>query len=300
MILVNGGTGFIGSSIVKLFAEKGKRVRILSRYPQKGREKLRHDAIELVKGDVRDKQSLLDAMEGADTVINCVQFPNHPVETPSRGWTYMNIDAKGTRLQTEAAKEKDVKHFIYLSGAGAGKGMDYPWFKAKEIAENAVITCGIPYTIFRPSWIYGDEDHSLNKFVSFIKFLPFVPVIGLGKEKIRPVFVKDIAKIVFDSLSNNRAKNKIFEIGGPYDLTMDEIIMTLQRVMGKKRPLLHHPKSFMKLAAFFIQMLPNPPLSPSAVDFVTMEVPVDNSALLDVFSIKLISLEEGLRTYVKC
>src|SRR5262249_45136381 len=135
---------------------------------------------------------------------------------------------------------------------------------------------GIPYTIFRPSWVYGREDRSLNRFVKFARTLPFVPVIGDGKNRVQPLFILDLAKIVSMALENPKAINQVYEIGGPQTLTMNEIVATMLRAMGKHRPIVHHPAWFMKLAAGPLTLLPRPPLSPDAVDFITMEELVDN------------------------
>lgn len=91
------------------------------------------------------------------------------------------------------------------------------------------------------------------------------------------------------------AKNKTYELGGPQQLSMDQIIQTMLKAMGKSRPLVHHPAWFMKLVTLPMTLLPTPPLSPSAVDFVLMEEPVDNAAVLKDLKIKLTPLFEGLK-----
>jgi len=294
IILVAGGTGFIGSQVVKKLVERGHQVTVMSRNPAQSRNLL-PAGIEVRPGDVTDLAALKKAMSGVDVVISAVQFPNHPVENARRGHTYMEVDGYGTTRQVEAAKANGVKHFIYLSGAGTRAGQGYPWFKAKLMAEKAVKESGIPFTIVQPSWIYGPKDRSLNKFVTFARFLPFIPVIGDGTTRVSPVFVQDVAEVIARCVDDQVAKNKTYELGGPQELSMDQIIQTMLKAMGKSRPLVHHPAWFMKIVTVPMSLLPTPPLSPSAVDFVLMEEPVDNTAVLRDFDIQLTPLAEGLR-----
>src|SRR5450759_5563630 len=81
------------------------------------------------------------------------------------------------------------------------------WFRAKWRAEEAVRGSGIVYTIFRPSWIYGPGDRSLNRFLGMAKWLPFVPQIGNGRQLVAPVFVDDMGKLVADALETAAAEN---------------------------------------------------------------------------------------------
>lgn len=291
VVMVAGGTGFIGSHIVQKLLARGHRVIVLSRNPPAAGAPA---GVEFRRGDVRDAASLRQAMAGLDTLVATVQFPNHPVENPRRGHTYMAVDGEGTERLVAAAKAAGVQRIVYLSGAGTRPGQTAPWFLAKLRAEQAVRESQIPYTIFRPSWVYGPEDKSLNKFVAFARNLPFIPVIGNGKTRVQPVFVDDLAEAVAASVGTPVAANQTYEIGGPQTLTMDEIILTMLQVMGRRKPLVHHPAWFMKLVTAPLAVLPAPPLSPRAVDFVLMEEPVDNTALLRDFGLSLTPLDQGL------
>lgn len=261
VVLVAGGTGFIGSHIVRELLRQGHRVIAMTRSPEGSRSTV-PAGVDLRQGDVADAASLERALSGVDAVVAAVQFPNHPVENPRKGHTYVKIDGEGTVRLVDAARKNGVKRFVYLSGAGTREGQTAPWFTAKLMAEKAVRSSGIPFTIFRPSWVYGPEDRSLNKFVTFAKWLPFIPVVGDGKTRVQPVFVGDLATAVAASIEMEDAANQIYEIGGPQELTMDEIIRTMLRTLGRKRPLVHHPVWFMKLATIPLQLLPAPPSPP--------------------------------------
>ncbi len=295
-VLVSGGTGLIGSHIIdELLASGTHRVACASR--RVSRENRWGHRVEMRWGDVLDADSLDEATDGIDAVIHCVQFPNHPIENVKKGWTYIDIDGRGTERMVAAAKKNHVKRFVYLSGAGAGPEKTEPWFRAKMMAERAIQESGMEYVILRPSWIYGPEDRSLNKFLTFTKFLPFVPVLGNGKSKVQPISVFDVARVAAKAVDAREATNEIFELGGPQALTMDEIIHTALRVAGKRRFLFHQPATLMKLVASLLQILPNPPLTPAAIDFILMEEPVDPSKAEQLFGMKFVSLEEALKKY---
>ncbi|HEY8347246.1 MAG TPA: complex I NDUFA9 subunit family protein [Symbiobacteriaceae bacterium] len=292
-VLVAGGTGFIGRHIVRSLVARGHRVAVMSRDPRRAAQVV-PEGVEVRPGDVRQPETLREAMAGVEVVVSAVQFPNHPVENPRKGYTYLAIDGEGTVRQVEAARAAGVRRFVYLSGAGTREGRTEPWFQAKLKAEKAIRESGMTYTIFRPSWVYGPEDRSLNRFAAFARHLPFVPVIGDGRIRVQPVLVTDLAQVVALSVDAPQAENKIYDVGGPEALTMNEILQTMLKVMGLRRPLLHGPVPLVKAAAAVLSLLPNPPLTPRAVDFILMDEPVDIGPLLRDFPIRLTPLEEGL------
>ena len=296
-IVVTGGTGFIGREVVKhLLQTPGHEVVVTSRDPAKrdpfgGR-------VEKAQAFSGDALSLGKAFTRADVVVHAIQFPNHPVEQPSRGRSYMEVDGKGTEVAVAAARRAGVRRFVYFSGAGAGQGRPQPWFRAKDRAEAAIRQSGMEHTIFRPSWIYGPGDRSMNRFVAFCRYLPVVPVIGDGKTRVDPVHVGDVAHAAAEAVRREDAKDNVFEIGGPERLTMDEIIRTVQKVLGRRRPLLHHPVPLMKVLTLPMLLLPEPILSPGAVDFVSQEVAIDPRPAFAYFGFPFRRLEDGLREYI--
>lgn len=296
-VLVAGGTGFIGSHLARRLAQAGYRVAALSRHPQLaagGEGRAPAGDIPQVRGDVRDVASLGPALQGIDILVIAVQFPTAPVEQPRRGYTYLETDGQGTVNLAAAAKRAGVRRLIYISGAGTREGQTAPWFKAKLLAEAAVRGSGIPFTIFRPSWVYGPEDKSLNRFVGFARTLPFVPVIGDGRTPVQPLHVDDLAEAVLRAIQTPATVGQAYDIGGPAMLTMDEIIRTMLRATHRSRALLHAPAWFVKLATAPLTLLPAPPFSPAAVDFVLMDEPVDNGPLERDLGIIMRPLSEGL------
>lgn len=290
--LVAGGTGFIGSHLARRLVLEGYEVLIMSRHAGEGSSAA--GSLRRVPGDVLDLKGLVKTLRGVDVLVIAVQFPGAPVEKPRLGQTYMRVDGQGTVNLVAAARTAEVKRIVYISGAGTRPGQRAPWFQAKLVAEEAVRESGIPYTIFRPSWVYGPEDRSLNQFAAFARRLPFVPVIGSGRTRVQPLLVDDLAESVAIALGKPAAVNQTYDIGGPQTLTMDEIIRTMLAAMGRRKPLLHAPAWLMKAAVAPLTLLPSPPFSPGAVDFVLMEEPVDNGPVLRDLGLTLEPLSKGL------
>ena len=295
-IVVTGGTGFIGREVVERLLETGDdEIAVTTRHPDRdpfgGR-------VQLVQAFAGDHVSLGKAFMGADVVVHAIQFPNHPVEDPSKGRTYVEVDGRGTTLAAQTAKKLGVRRFVYLSGAGAGQGRPQPWFRAKDMAEAAIVATGMEHVFLRPSWIYGPRDRSMNRFVFFCRRLPVVPVIGNGKTPVFPILVKDVARCVVESVRREDATARVLDLGGPQRLTMDEVVRTIQGVLGRRRPLLHHSVGLMKLLVLPMKLMPEPMLSPSSIDFITQEVEMDPRPAMEYFGFPFRPLADGLREYL--
>jgi uncharacterized protein YbjT (DUF2867 family) len=303
VVAVAGGTGFVGGAIARELARRGHRVVVLTHRPG---ARAAQPGIEYRSADATRPETLASTLDGVDTLVISLAFHNSPIEAPRRGQTFDRVDADGTEALVVAARAAVVKsshaagvrRLIYLSGAGAAADAPRHWFRAKWRAEEAIRDSGIEYTIFRPSWIYGPGDKSLNRFIGFTRWLPFVPQIGNGRQVLVPVFVDDVARLVADALETPAATNQTFEVGGPESMTMDEIVREALRTMGRRRPILHAPVVLMKIATAPLTLLPSPPMTPAAIDFVVQSAPVDTGPLHERLPRALMPLSEGLATYL--
>lgn len=297
MILVSGGTGFVGSAIVKELLRRGERVAVLGRDAEKISERLGTE-VEARVGDVRDAATLGPAMQGVDTVINAVQFPGSPIERRAKGYTFEEVDLKGTRRQVDAAKAAGVRRFVYVSGVGAAKDAAEHWFRYKWEAESYLRGSGLEWVIVRPTWVFGPEDVSLNRFLGFAGKLPFVPMFGNGERPMQPVFIDDVGRVVADAALKPEAANTVFELGGPEVMSMNDVVRTALEVKGKKRLLLHQPVFVGKTIGALASILPSPPLTPDAIDFITNPATADTATLEAVLHPELTPLRKGLETYL--
>jgi NADH dehydrogenase len=295
VVAVAGGSGFVGGAIARELASRGRSVIVLShRKPpdQPG------SPFEYRSADVTKPESLESALAGVDTLVISLAFRNSPVEAPRRGQTFEEVDAGGTKALVAAAVKSGVHRLVYMSGAGAAPDAPRQWFRAKWRAEESVRQSGIVFTIFRPSWIYGPGDRSLNRFLGFAKWLPFIPQIGNGRQLLVPILVSDVGALVADALETPAAENVTFEVGGPEALTMDQIVRAALKASGRRRPILHTPVVLMKLATSPLTLLPTPPMTPDAIEFVAASAPVDTELLRQRLPRRLTPLAEGLATYL--
>ena len=295
VVAVAGGTGFVGGAIAHELATRGRRVVVLSRKEAPANSSSR---LEFRTADVTCPETLAAALAGVDALVISLAFRNSPVEAPRRGRTFEKVDAAGTEALAAAARRAGVQRLVYMSGAGAAPDARRHWFRAKWRAEEAVRNSGIVFTIFRPSWIYGPGDRSLNRFLGFARWLPFIPQIGNGRQMLVPILVSDVGALVADALETPAAENVTFEVGGPETLTMDEIVRAALRASGRRRPILHAPAALMKLATRPLTLLPAPPMTPDAIDFVVASAPVDTDLLRQRLPRRLTPLAEGLATYL--
>ena len=239
-----------------------------------------------------------DALAGRDALVIALAFRNSPIEAPRRGQTFMAVDAAGTERLAAAAETAGIGRLVYLSGAGAAPDARRHWFRAKWRAETAIRARGIPFTIIRPTWIYGPRDVSLNRFLGFARLLQAVPMTNFGGQQLAPVFIDDVARLAADSLVDPAAAGQVFEIGGPETLSMREIIRRALRAAGIRRPIVPGPAPLIKLAALPLALLPTPPLTPDAVDFINAPATVDLAPLLARMPRALTSLDVGLASYL--
>ncbi len=295
-IVVAGGTGLLGRAISSALLDAGHEVTVASRSQD------RNDPIDprarWVRADVTDPSTLAPALAGADAIVDAVQFPNSPVENPKKGLTFERIDLGGTKNLVDGAKTAGVPRFIGISGVGAAEDAKYHWLRFKWAEEEHIKRSGVPFTILRGSWIYGPRDVSLNRFLGFARFLPFIPIVGDGKTKINALFIDDLAAHVVAAVERDDLRGRIFEIGGPDILTMDQVVRAALAAAGKKRLLVHQPVWLMKAVASVAQHVPGRPLTPDAIDFITMDGIADNGPLVEAFGIRLTPIAEGLATYL--
>ena len=296
--LVTGGTGFAGAAAVRELARRGDRITVLSRDVSKVAKRFPGLDVEARAGDVSDPSTLTSAFADIETVINCVQFPNSPMENKHKGWTFEHVDYLGTVHQVEAARDAGVKRFVYVSGVGATLEAAKHWFIFKARAEGVVRASDMTHVIIRPTWLFGPEDVSLNRFLGFARWLPFVPMFGDGQQAMQPLFIDDLGRLLADAAAKPEADNATFEAGGPDRLSMDGVIQAALAVSGKRRPILHQPAALGKGLARILQLLPGPPLTPDAIDFITHPAVADNTELERVFSPRLTPLREALATYL--
>ncbi len=299
IVALAGGSGFIGRAIARrLLAAGGVKLRVLTRNPGTARARLDLTGVDFGQADIMQPASLADALKGANTIVDAIQFDGYPVENPRRGLTFERVDYGGTVALLEAAKQAGAQQFIYISGAAADENSTHPGFRAKGRAERAIRESGLTYTVFRPSLVYGPEDKVVNGLARAIRFAPVFGVPGTGRQKVQPVLVDELAACVMLAVSG-RGRNGTYAIGGPDLMTFDKMMRIIMDASGHRRPLFHIPETVMRGVGGLLEKLPKPLLSRDAVTFVTADNACDINALVDEFGINLTPARVGMAYLAK-
>jgi uncharacterized protein YbjT (DUF2867 family) len=295
VILVTGGTGFVGPAIVHALRSEGHDVRALVRdLRSKQARTLETWGCTLAQGDMTDAPSLERAVQGCDAVVHLVAIPSGSEEQ------FRQIMIQGTRDLVDAAKRADLKRFVLMSALGTGeRSKDLtPYFRSKWEQERTVEGSGIDHTIFRPSFVFGKSGGMLPLLVRQVRWSPAVAVIGT--KRMQPIWVEDVAAYFTKAISTAEATNRTFELGGPDVVTWDELIDRIKRVTGKRRPTFHPPLGLVRAGAAVVEKLPTGlPLSRDAITMLEFEDNVtDIAPAVETFGIRPIGLTEQIRRAV--
>ncbi len=293
MILVTGGTGFVGGHLIRRLRQEGIPVRAVVRRPDKARA-LKDLGVDVVQGDMSDVASLEKSTTGVERVIHLVGIIQ---EAP--GATFEGVHVDGTRNLLEAAKKNGVRHFFYQSALGTRPKANSRYHRSKWAAEELVRTGGMPYTILRPSLIYGDGDQFTLRLSEMIRLSPFLPVIGSGNSKIQPIFIDDVVTCILKAVTTDCCLNEIYEVGGPDQLSYEEVTVSIAEAMGVKRPTLHLPLFFVKsMATVFEAVLPKAPVTTDQLIMLQEDTVCNLSDIRDAFGIEPIGFREGLKKFI--
>ena len=292
MILVTGGSGFVGGHVVHALRAAGRDVRCLVRDRRRG-ERLEAWGCELVEGDVTDPESLRTAVAGCATIVHLVGIRQGKPEA------FRRIMVDGTRNLIAAAGEAGVGRFVLMSALGTtDESKDaVPYYGAKWQMEQDVKAAGMPYVIFRPSFIFAKDGGILPTFTKLARLAPVTPIIGNGKQRIQPIWADDIGAYFGNSVELDAAIGRTFELGGPDAVSWNEFWERLKKIRGIKRPSMHMPIGFMKMNALVTERLPGDiPLTRDLLKMLqTGDNVVTDQSASEAFGLPLVPLDEQLR-----
>ncbi len=292
MILVTGATGFVGGHVVHALRADGRDVRCLVRDRRRG-ERLEAWGCELAEGDVTRPETLDAAAAGCDTVVHLVAIRQ------GRPEQFRRVMIEGTRSLIAAAREAGVQRFVLMSALGTtAETKDLvPYYNAKWEMEQDVKSAGIPYVVFRPSFIFGKDGGILPTFAKLARLAPVTPIVGRGTQRIQPIWADDVGAYFAKAVEVEAAVDRTFEVGGPEAVSWNEFWERLKRGRGIRRPSLHVPIGLMKVNALVTERLPGD--IPLTRDLLKMLEAGDNvvtdTSAVDVFALPLVSLDEQLR-----
>ncbi len=274
MILLTGGTGFIGRVMVRHLVEAGYPVRTLLRPSPHSPRLPKGVPVEVAVVSLADVRGLRAALRDIDTVIHLAGS-----EHAGRKANLLGVDIQGTRNLAEAAKDAGVGRFLYLSHLDADRASAYPLQKAKGIAEEYVRKSGLPYTIVRSSIVYGPEDHFTTSLAQMLRYTPVFPLYGDGGTRVQPLWVEDLVACLLWTLENPETLYQTYEVGGSEYFTLRQVLEIIMNVTRIRRLLLPVPPPFLRALTVTLEtFLPRFPASSFWVDYYAVHrtCPVDN------------------------
>lgn len=260
-VLVLGGTGFVGRSVVeKLVARSGGgggRITVPSRHPQRATTLRSLPTVELVGASVHDEPSLGRLMQGHDAVINLVAIL-HGTDAEFRQ-AHIALVERMARM----SRVFGVERVVHVSALGVNPAeparAPSRYLRSKSEGEALLRSLVPTATVLRPSVIFGAEDRFLNLFAKLQAVSPLMPLAGADSQ-FQPVWVEDVATAIVRSLDDERAVGQTLECTGPARYSLAELVRAAGRWAGHERPVLPLPASVGRLQAWVLEHAPGPTL----------------------------------------
>jgi uncharacterized protein YbjT (DUF2867 family) len=282
MILVTGGTGFIGRVLVRQLAEAGYPVRLLIRPSKKSPNLPKGVPVEATVCKLTDSRSIRSAMADVDIVYHLAGVEWHGAHA-----SLMDIDIQGTQMVSQVAAEVGVKRFFYLSHLGADRASAFPVLKAKAISEEHIRRSGVCHTIIRTALVYGLNDHLTSGLARLLNALPsvfFVPEDG--ESLLQPIWVEDLVTCLIWSLDNNLTINQTYSVGGPEYLSFKHIVHSVLEQINLKRRLVYvFPPYLRGATVLFESLFPGLPVSVYWLDYLAVNRTCSIDVLPRVFNL---------------
>ncbi|MHB1043034.1 MAG: SDR family oxidoreductase [Eubacteriales bacterium] len=290
MILITGGTGFVGRHLVRALSESGRRVRCLVRGLKPG---LFPPEVEQVEGDVTRPGTLREAVAGASGVIHLVAVIREKGDS-----SFRKVNVEGARNMVAAARSAGARRFIHVSALGAINDPAFSYAYSKWQAEEAVRGSSLDWTIFRPSLIYGRGFGFFDRQIQSLKMSPppFAPVPGAGRALFQPIAVEDLVRCLLLSLDDLSFYRRIVEVGGPEHLSYARMLDILMETLGQKRIKVPVPLALMRLAVPIMGvLLRDPPVTPAELKQLELNNITEASAVEKLFGFKPRPLSQGIK-----
>ena len=275
IVVVFGGTGFLGRRVARQLTERPYAVRAASRHPQRGRDLFRGTTPEpqAVAADIHDERSVAAALAGAHAVVNAVSlYVEHGDET------FQSVHVRAAGRLARLARAAGVERLIHLSGIGADPASPSPYIRSRGQGEATVRSAFPDATLIRPSVMFGPEDAFVTRILGLLQRLPVYPMFGSGTTRVQPVHVEDVAEAIARALEPEDSKGATFECGGSRVFSYEELIDTIARAARLQVRRVPVPFAVWHTIALLAEALPSPPLTRNQVELMQIDTVVSRHA----------------------
>lgn len=299
MIVVTGGTGFVGRHVVQRLMQEQRPLRLLvteRRMHQLPFDPTAPNAPQVVVGSILDEEVLFRAMTGAHVVIHLEN-----AQWWGSGRDIERVEVEGARQLVTSARAARVGRIISVSHLGASPASAYPLLRYKGVVEEIIRTSGLAYTLLRSGIVFGEDDAFFNHIAMQLATNPFVFLMpGRGEISLHPLAIGDLVSAIVGSLDVLDTLDQTLEIGGPEYFTLRDLLRTIMRVTGQPRLVFSVPPYLLRLSsAITNRLLPRSLITGQWFDLLAANRTARLGTLYSVYGIRPQRLEDTLVTYMK-
>lgn len=289
LILVTGASGFIGKNLSEYLLKKDYKVRIIVHTNRVSQYLLANNKLEIVRADISNLKSLVNVTRGVHAVVNLAARKSDESDS-------FKVNVTGTKNLLKASELNSVKKFVQISSMAVKLPKKGTYGRTKELAERIVMASKIPFVILRVSLVYGNELDGIFGMVAKFSNFPVVPVFGDGRQVSYPIHVDDLCQTIEKAITNNRLKNRLWEVGGKDGITFDELIKKIAAHKNKNPLIVHIPCGIgLQLAYLMKVFLKKPPITVSNILGGSQDIDINLRPYFKNFGLKSRSLNVGLK-----
>lgn len=260
-VCILGGSGFVGQHLAARLCAQGITCRIVTRHPQRHRQLQVNPGLELVRANLFDQKSLAEQFSGCDAVINLIGILNES----GKRQTFRRFHVELVDLIVDACRSARVPRLLHMSALHANEASgSSQYLRSKGEGENRAHTHGgaaMRVTSFRPSVIFGPGDSFFNRFAALLRYSPLIFPLACAKARFAPVYVEDVTEAFARALDDRTTHGKHFDLCGPSEYSLKELVEYTARVLGMRRLVLGLGDLPSRLQAGVLGLLPGKPFT---------------------------------------